>query len=317
MAAASPILVPGLLVRNRRFRANSTLAAEKNHRRIESAEPIELPELERFELTVLVEHKVEDGFLGAPGVSYWIKTDRGSVLLDVGFGAERPALLHNARRLGFSLADVEAVVISHLHRDHMGGAAAAKAGQVRVPVELGDPRGMPCFVPAPATAPGFALEVVEGPRVLGAGIGTTGPLSRSLFMLGMVEEQAIVARLRGKGLVVLTGCGHPTIATILAMVRRAFGEPIHAIGGGLHFPITASSMHAPGLEVQMILGTGKPPWQRLTDDDLTRTIADMREVRPERLLLSGHDTCDHALARFAQEVGSETHVLAAGSTWAL
>ena len=30
------------------------------------------------------------------------------------------------------------------------------------------------------------------------------------------EEQALVARLRGKGLVVVTGCGHPTIEVILA-----------------------------------------------------------------------------------------------------
>ena len=90
--------------------------------------------------------------------------------------------------------------------------------------------------------------------------------------MGWTEEQAIVARLKDKGLVVITGCGHPTIETIIQMAKHLSDEPIYAIGGGLHFPVTDSPLRKPGLKVQMIWGTGKPPWQKITEQDLEQTI---------------------------------------------
>ena len=93
--------------------------------------------------------------------------------------------------------------------------------------------------------------------------------------MGWTEEQAIVARLKDKGLVVFTGCGHPTIETIIQMVKHLSDEPIYAIGGGMHFPITDSRFRKPGLKVLMLWGTGKPPWKRLTDEDLSRTMNNM------------------------------------------
>ena len=218
-----------------------------------------MPELEHFELTVLLEQKADPGFLGAAGVSYLIKTDQGSLLFDLGYGPEMPALTHNATRLGFKIDQVGALAISHLHPDHMGGFKAVRDNQVTVPQEFGRCEAIPCYLPAEANAEGFQTEVLEGPRMLTAGVASTGPLTRSLFLLGWTEEQAIVARLKNKGLVVFTGCGHPTIETIVQMVKRLSDEPIYAIGGGLHFPITDSPLRKPGLKVQMIWGTGKPP----------------------------------------------------------
>jgi len=63
-------------------------------------------------------------------------------------------------------------------------------------------------------------------------------LAWSLFIFGYTEKQALLARIKGKGLVVFTGCGHPTIKVILEMVKRLSDEPLYAIGGGLHFPVT-------------------------------------------------------------------------------
>ena len=55
----------------------------------------------------------------------------------------------------------------------------------------------------PTPAANFDAEVVQKPKMLAAGIGTTGPLARSLFFLGLCEEQALVARIQDKGLVVI------------------------------------------------------------------------------------------------------------------
>jgi len=68
--------------------------------------------------------------------------------------------------------------------------------------------------------------------------------------------------------------------------------------GGLHFPITDSPLRKPGLKVQMIWGTGKPPWKRITEKDLERTIENLNAINPKHVFLSAHDTCDYAIDRF-------------------
>jgi 7,8-dihydropterin-6-yl-methyl-4-(beta-D-ribofuranosyl)aminobenzene 5'-phosphate synthase len=315
LAVASPVIVPWLLVRNRHFQEDRTRAAELNQKRISQAEPLEMPELDFLELTVLVEWKADEGFIGDPGVSYLFKTDLGSMLYDVGFGPTRPALTHNAARLGFSLDQVEALAISHLHGDHIGGIPAQRSRQVTVPDKLMSPELKPCFLPDRAEAKGFKAKLVEKPQLLAAGIASTGPLARSLFLFGYTEEQALLARVKDKGLAVFTGCGHPTIKVILEMVGRLSNEPLYVIGGGLHFPVTGGRGDRAGIQFQTIMGTGKPPWQRITNEDLSRTINAINGAGPKKVYLSGHDTCDYALDRMKRELKAETEVLRAGATY--
>jgi 7,8-dihydropterin-6-yl-methyl-4-(beta-D-ribofuranosyl)aminobenzene 5'-phosphate synthase len=315
LAVASPVIVPWLLVRNRRFQNERAQAAELNQKRISRAEPLDLPELDFLELTVMVEWKAKEGFVGDAGVSYLFKTDLGSVLYDVGFGPTRPALTHNAAKLAFSLDQVNALVISHLHGDHMGGITAQRSRQVTVPGKLMSPKLKSCFLPDKAEAEGFKAQLVEGPQLLTAGIASSGPLARSLFVMGFTEEQALLAHVKDKGLVVFTGCGHPTIEVVLKMAGRLSSEPLYAIGGGLHFPVSAGRGNRAGIQFQTIVGTGKPPWKRVTDEDLGRTITAINGAGPKRVYLSGHDTCDYALDRLEKELEAKTDVLKAGATY--
>ena len=311
LAASSPVTVPLLLVRNRRFRQEQAQAAAVNRQRIERAAPLDLPPLESLELTVLVDWRAESGF------SYLLRTERGSVLFDIGFGATRPALEHNAVQLDLDLNRVDALVISHLHLDHVGGMPAQQAREVRLPEALVPSQPKPCFLPEEAGAPGFEPRLVDGPQVLSAGIGSTGPLARSLFILGYLEEQALVARVKGKGLVVLTGCGHPGVEVILDIARQLSDEPLYVLGGGLHFPLRQGRGARAGIDLQRVAGTGKPPWRTITDEDLTEAIAVINAAGPQRVLLSGHDTGDYALARMAAELEAKTEVLKAGASYCL
>jgi 7,8-dihydropterin-6-yl-methyl-4-(beta-D-ribofuranosyl)aminobenzene 5'-phosphate synthase len=126
-----------------------------------------------------------------------------------------------------------------------------------------------------------------------------------------------VARLKGKGVVVITGCGHPTTETIVQMVTHLSNEPIYAIGGGLHFPVTDSPLRKPGLKVQMIWGTGKPPWQKITKHDLEQTIDNLNTVNLKHIFLSPHDTCEYALQSFKRSLHCQTHILESGATYSL
>ena len=70
-----------------------------------------------------------------------------------------------------------------------------------------------------------------------------------------------------------------------------------------------------GLKVQMIWGTGKPPWKKITEKDLERTIKFLNDIRPKHVFLSAHDTCDYSINRFKNDLKSETTVLRAGGVY--
>lgn len=317
LAVTSPIVAPWLAIRNRRFRIDQQRALESNQARMRQAEALELPELEFLELSVLVEWMTEPGFLGDPGVSYLLNTDQGSLLYDIGFGAATPTFSHNLAKLGLSLDQIDALAISHLHQDHMGGGDAARRGVVMLPEANQPSMVKPCYLPDTTEAKGFNAEVVRYPRLLAAGIASCGPLARSLFVLGYTEEQALLARLKGKGLVVITGCGHPTIEVILEMVKQLSPDPIYAFVGGIHMPITRSRASVAGIQLQMLVGTGKPLWSKITDEDLTRTIRTINQAQIQKVYISTHDSCDHAIERLKAELAGETEVLRAGKTYPL
>ena len=317
LAAASPVVAPWLAMKARRFAAGQREAARRNEERIASARSLDLPALKSMKITVVVEQEHETGFTGDAAVSYLIQSERGSVLMDIGFGAEHPAFMNNTNRLDLTMADVDALVVSHLHLDHMGGLAAQRSRWISLPPGFAVPAHKPCFVPDECEADGLAVRRIDGPRLLEAGLATTGPLARMLFFFGLMEEQVIVARLEGKGLVVLTGCGHPTIGVILRMVRRLSDEPLYAVGGGLHLPITRSRGRRMGIELQQIFGTGKPVWSRIDDGELLSTIRELNRAAPRRLYLSAHDSCAYALERLASEVDADVEVFRAGATYEL
>jgi 7,8-dihydropterin-6-yl-methyl-4-(beta-D-ribofuranosyl)aminobenzene 5'-phosphate synthase len=314
---ASPVLVPLLAIRNRRFRRDVARAQSENRARIGSASGIDLPVVNGLKVLVLSEWRAKEGFKGEPGVSYLFQTDQGTLLYDVAFGDESGVVSYNAQRLGVTAQDIDAVAISHLHNDHMGGLQAYRALRLGYPESLRPSESIPCFLPAEAAAPGFDALVVREPRMLTAGIASTGPLARRLFFLGWLEEQGLMIRLRDKGLVVFSGCGHPTLPTILEMVRKISSEPIYAIGGGLHLPLTGGRVGPPGIDLQTILGTGKPPWRKTEEADVEDVIRAIRTASPQRIYLSAHDSCDEALRMIDEALDCRVEVLEAGETYTL
>ena len=58
------------------------------------------------------------------GVSYLVRADETTMLFDLGLnrkGEQEPPLLRNMARLGVNPAEIEFVVLSHPHGDHIGG----------------------------------------------------------------------------------------------------------------------------------------------------------------------------------------------------
>jgi 7,8-dihydropterin-6-yl-methyl-4-(beta-D-ribofuranosyl)aminobenzene 5'-phosphate synthase len=310
-------LAPWLAVQTVRFQTGVREAAARNAKRLRKAKRLDLPELQNLEMTVVVEERHSEGFIGDAAVSYLLRNENGGMLMDLGFGADRPAFRNNAARLGIGPGDWGAVFVSHLHPDHMGGLKAARRKTIDFPRSLAPKPRIPCYTPAPCAATNLIVDEATAARVLPNGFATTGPLARMLCFTGVTEEQAVVARLKDKGLVVILGCGHPTVELVLRMVRRLSDAPIYAVAGGLHLPIVESRGARFGIQFQQIVGTGKPWWRKIGDDDLDRTIRALNESGAKRLLLSAHDSCDYALERIADAATARVDVLTAGVTYCL
>lgn len=99
----SPNLIPVLLVKYFAYVRNRRRVESVNMKRLDAATPLELPEADYMRLSVLVDWKSEEVYIGDAGVSYFIVTNFGSLLFDVGHGPENKALLTNAKNMGFSL----------------------------------------------------------------------------------------------------------------------------------------------------------------------------------------------------------------------
>jgi len=71
-----------------------------------------------MKITVLCNDKALEGFEAEHGLSLYIETDRHHILFDTG---STDVALKNAKKLGLDLRQIDFVVISHGHYDHIGG----------------------------------------------------------------------------------------------------------------------------------------------------------------------------------------------------
>ncbi len=72
------------------------------------------------ELLIVYDSKSYDGrLLTAWGLSCLVRLEQGTILLDT--GGDRTTLLYNLRQLGIDPEGIDAVVLSHIHDDHVGG----------------------------------------------------------------------------------------------------------------------------------------------------------------------------------------------------
>jgi 7,8-dihydropterin-6-yl-methyl-4-(beta-D-ribofuranosyl)aminobenzene 5'-phosphate synthase len=271
----------------------------------------DLGEVERLTVLPLVErHTIEGALRGEPGVSYLIKADALTLLFDTGLGtgAERTALEANADTLGVPLDSVDCVVISHLHADHVGGPRSQFRSTFRFGPQSPVP-GLTAFVPTEMTHPRADVCVVEEARVIGPGVALLPPLPRMLFWLGPIAEQALVVNVRGRGLVVITGCGHPEIERTLAAAERIVDAPIHAVLGGLHLPV--HPMGTPLLP-QAVLGNPNWPWRPISEADAQSVIERIQERGPGLVALSGHDSTPWTMDAFGHAFGNRYRTLRVG-----
>lgn len=275
--------------------------------------PADIGSTRRLEILPLVDWAAASPDLkGEAGVSYLVRTDGSTILFDVGANlrGESPSPLEaNMRRLGVRLEDIDTVVISHPHMDHVGGVPFARMGTFSLGNEQAELRGKRVVVPAPMTYPGLRPSVAQDPMVLAPGVVTTGPITGQL-PIGPVEEQALAVRVQGKGVVLIVGCGHQGLARLIARVGQLFDEPLCGIVGGLHYPVPRGRIVTGDLDLQRWATYGSAPGPSPAD---VQAEIDLLAARlPQWVSLSPHDSSDEMIELFRRNFGARYHDLRVG-----
>ncbi len=190
-----------------------------------------------------------------------------TILLDTGLS--ETTMLVNADRLGVDLVKVEAVVISHGHFDHINGLLPALARfRPGIPIVIhphafaprvikipdGTQVRMTPLDPAALERAGATIVRKHEPSLLANGmLLVTGQIPRvTEFEFGLPfqyaiidgveqhdpltpDDQSIAVAVKGKGLVIVSGCAHAGIINSVKYVCELTGlRKVHAVAGGFH-----------------------------------------------------------------------------------
>ena len=158
---------------------------------------------------IVYDNEAKKGFIKSWGFSCLIENH---ILFDVGW--DPAVLLHNLSIFGISMDDIDTIILSHQHWDHIGSLPAIMKGKnIYVPASFSS------NLKKEISSRANLFEIRKRERILG-NIFSSGILGEE------IKEQSLYIE-NEKGTVVVTGCAHPGLENILP-------DNTHTLIGGFH-----------------------------------------------------------------------------------
>jgi 7,8-dihydropterin-6-yl-methyl-4-(beta-D-ribofuranosyl)aminobenzene 5'-phosphate synthase len=104
----------------------------------------------------------------------------------------------------------------------------------------GNLENLTIYTPISMTYPGTTITHSAEPTLTGRDMATTGTISYTeVFPISLFSakgyEQGLVIDVAGEGLVLITGCGHPTLEKLVTRAEALYGKEVVGVVGGLHY----------------------------------------------------------------------------------
>ena len=157
------------------------------------------------------------------GFSCLIEGIEKTILFDV--GGEGSVLLSNIEKLDINPNIVNMVVLSHVHYDHVGGLPDFLRKNSNVTVYM--PRSLPQSIKDEVKNADAKLVQVHDFIKICKNVYSTGELGSFL------KEQSLIIK-TSKGLVIITGCAHPGIVSIIKKAKKELKTDVYLVVGGFH-----------------------------------------------------------------------------------
>jgi len=163
------------------------------------------------------------GLTTAWGFSCVIRGTEKTILFDT--GGDGSILLTNMKELGINPKEIELVVLSHIHGDHVGGLPNFLEKNPEVVVYL--PKSFPKGFKDSMQEYGAKIVEVQGPLKICQEVYSTGELGT------WIKEQSLIIYTE-KGLIIITGCAHPGIVKIIDKAKKLVKDDVLLVMGGFH-----------------------------------------------------------------------------------
>lgn len=153
-----------------------------------------------------------------------IKTPSNTILFDT--GGNRSLLLANMEKMKINPKEINIVILSHVHQDHVGGLDGFLS--INNDVEVYIPVSFPDHIRNNIQSHNASYHDVAESQQICSYVYTTGELGDQII------EQSVILDTK-EGLVIITGCAHPGIVNITRQTKQIFPtKNVHLIMGGFH-----------------------------------------------------------------------------------
>jgi len=179
--------------------------------------------VEMMTITIVFDnYPYKKGLKTAWGFSAFVTYKDQNVLFDTGISGS--ILLENMSKMNITPVEVQNVVLSHEHNDHIGGLQALLSAGADPKIYL--PPSFSPYLKNQFRKQAEVIEVVPGHQI-----------AERIYSLGEIQglpsEQALVID-TPRGLVVIIGCAHPGVEKMVLAAKRQFEEGIYLVMGGFH-----------------------------------------------------------------------------------